>query len=53
MPAKPDPIPRFRTITLRALSANADGFLVELEAREREATCIATLKVGYNRVHGY
>src|SRR5690606_33731873 len=24
-----------------------------LEAREREATGIATLKVGYNRVHGY
>jgi DNA mismatch repair protein MutS len=38
---------------LRQLSENADGFLVELEARERAATGIATLKVGYNRVHGY
>ena len=38
---------------LRTLSTNADGFLVELEARERAATGIATLKVGYNRVHGY
>src|SRR5690606_9291574 len=38
---------------LRQLSSNADRFLVELEAREREATGIATLKVGYNRVHGY
>jgi DNA mismatch repair protein MutS len=35
------------------LSTNADGFLVELEAREKAATGIATLKVGYNRVHGY
>jgi DNA mismatch repair protein MutS len=38
---------------LRRLSQHADQFLVELEAREREATGIATLKVGYNRVHGY
>jgi DNA mismatch repair protein MutS len=38
---------------LRALSQNADRFLVDLEARERERTGIATLKVGYNRVHGY
>lgn len=38
---------------LRRLSENADGFLVELEAREKAATGIATLKVGYNRVHGY
>ncbi|ROO27701.1 DNA mismatch repair protein MutS [Salinisphaera orenii MK-B5] len=38
---------------LRELSANADGFLAELEARERERTGIDTLKVGYNRVHGY
>jgi DNA mismatch repair protein MutS len=37
----------------RAQSTNADQFLVDLEAREREATGIATLKVGYNRVHGY
>ena len=38
---------------LRALSENANGFLLELERRERERTGIATLKVGYNRVHGY
>src|SRR5687768_9210145 len=38
---------------LRRLSSHADQFLVELEARERQASGIATLKVGYNRVHGY
>ncbi|WP_243412248.1 DNA mismatch repair protein MutS [Cognatiluteimonas telluris] len=38
---------------LRALSTHADQFLVDLEARERAASGIATLKVGYNRVHGY
>ncbi|MFS8137491.1 MAG: DNA mismatch repair protein MutS, partial [Thermomonas sp.] len=38
---------------LRQLSGNADQFLIDLEARERAATGIATLKVGYNRVHGY
>jgi len=38
---------------LRRLSTHADQFLVELERREREATGIPTLKVGYNRVHGY
>ncbi|TNJ35115.1 DNA mismatch repair protein MutS [Arenimonas terrae] len=38
---------------LRVLSTNADQFLIDLEARERAATGIATLKVGYNRVHGY
>ncbi|HEX4853892.1 DNA mismatch repair protein MutS [Arenimonas sp.] len=38
---------------LRTLSTNADQFLVDLEAREKAATGIATLKVGYNRVHGY
>ncbi|MFO1515907.1 MAG: DNA mismatch repair protein MutS [Lysobacterales bacterium] len=38
---------------LRALSTNADQYLVDLEARERAASGIATLKVGYNRVHGY
>ncbi len=38
---------------LRQLSTHADQFLVDLEARERERSGIATLKVGYNRVHGY
>ncbi|MBU2677644.1 MAG: DNA mismatch repair protein MutS [Gammaproteobacteria bacterium] len=38
---------------LRAIAENADQYLVDLEARERERTGIATLKLGYNRVHGY
>ena len=38
---------------LRALAANADDFLTRLEIRERERTGVSTLKVGYNRVHGY
>ncbi len=38
---------------LRQLSDNADGFLLDLEKRERERSGIETLKVGYNRVHGY
>jgi DNA mismatch repair protein MutS len=38
---------------LRAIAANADQYLLDLEKREREATGIATLKLGYNRVHGY
>jgi DNA mismatch repair protein MutS len=38
---------------LRALSTEGDRFLAELEARERERTGLPSLKVGYNRVHGY
>ncbi len=38
---------------LRNISTNAGQFLVDLETRERERTGINTLKVGYNRVHGY
>ncbi|MCM2680421.1 DNA mismatch repair protein MutS [Echinimonas agarilytica] len=38
---------------LRALSANASGYLTELEERERERTGIPSLKVGYNKVHGF
>ncbi|ALP53785.1 DNA mismatch repair protein MutS [Candidatus Tenderia electrophaga] len=38
---------------LRGLSDNAGQFLIDLEARERERSGIATLKVAYNRVHGY
>lgn len=38
---------------LRELSENAGDYLVKLETRERERTGINTLKVGYNRVHGY
>jgi len=38
---------------LRAIQENADGFLLELERRERERTGIANLKVQFNRVHGF
>ena len=38
---------------LRNISKNADQFLVDLEQRERERTGINTLKVNYNRVHGF
>ncbi|MFC5435488.1 DNA mismatch repair protein MutS [Rhodanobacter umsongensis] len=38
---------------LRRLSTHADQYLVELEEREKAASGITTLKVGYNRVHGY
>jgi DNA mismatch repair protein MutS len=38
---------------LRQLSSNAGDHLLEIEQRERQATGISTLKVGYNRVHGY
>ena len=38
---------------LRALTQHSADWLARLEARERERTGIATLKVGYNRVHGY
>jgi DNA mismatch repair protein MutS len=38
---------------LRDLSSNAGQFLVDLEVRERERTGLSTLKVGFNRVHGY
>jgi DNA mismatch repair protein MutS len=38
---------------LRALQDNCGAFLVELEARERSRTGIASLKVEYNRVHGF
>jgi len=38
---------------LRNLSKNADQFLIDLEAREKARTGISTLKVSYNRVHGF
>ena len=38
---------------LRGLSEHADQYLVDLESRERERSGIGTLKLGYNRVHGY
>ena len=38
---------------LRALDENCAEFLVEFEARERARTGIGTLRVEYNRVHGF
>ena len=38
---------------LRQLQSNSNDFLLAFEAREKEQTKISTLKVGYNRVHGY
>ena len=38
---------------LRALNTNAGEFLLALEEREKAATGISNLKVGFNRVHGY
>jgi DNA mismatch repair protein MutS len=38
---------------LRTLSSDAGNYLVDLEAREKRRTGLSTLKVGYNRVHGY
>ena len=38
---------------LRGISRNADGYLMDLESRERERTGLPSLKVGFNRVHGY
>jgi len=39
--------------TLRDLSDGATEFLAQLETREKERTGIQTLKVGYNKVHGF
>jgi len=38
---------------LRSLSSSAGEFLNKLEEEEKSRTGISTLKVGYNRVHGY
>ncbi|WP_425584658.1 DNA mismatch repair protein MutS [Viridibacterium curvum] len=38
---------------LRDIQSNCGEFLVALEARERERTGIANLKVEFNRVHGF
>ncbi|MEZ5482246.1 MAG: DNA mismatch repair protein MutS [Porticoccaceae bacterium] len=37
----------------RSLSSNAGQFLVDLEQQEKARTGLSSLKVGYNRVHGY
>jgi len=38
---------------LRGLSENASEFLLQYEQEQKEQTRIPSLKVGYNRVHGY
>jgi DNA mismatch repair protein MutS len=38
---------------LRGINDHCGAYLMELEARERERTGIANLKVEYNRVHGF
>ena len=38
---------------LRNLSQNAGDYLLDLEQREQQRSGLSTLKVGYNRVHGY
>ncbi len=38
---------------LRTLKENAGQYLIDLEQREKARTGITTLKVSYNRVHGY
>ena len=38
---------------LRAIQTNCDGFLLDLEGRERERTGIANLRVQFNKVHGF
>jgi DNA mismatch repair protein MutS len=38
---------------LRNISTHTDGFLLELERRERERSGIPGLKLGYNRVSGF
>jgi DNA mismatch repair protein MutS len=38
---------------LRAISANCDAFLLDLEARERARSAIPNLRVQFNKVHGF
>lgn len=38
---------------LKRISEHSDQYLVDLEARERERSGIANLRLGYNRVQGY
>lgn len=38
---------------LLAISENAGDYLIKLEEQEKSRTGLSTLKVGYNRVHGY
>ena len=38
---------------LRAIQTNCDGFLLDLEEREKARTGIANLRVQFNKVHGF
>lgn len=38
---------------LRNISKSANQFLIELEVNEKKATNLASLKVAFNRIHGY
>jgi DNA mismatch repair protein MutS len=38
---------------LRELSKNSSQFLIDLENKERQETGLSTLKVSYNKIHGY
>ena len=38
---------------LRAIQSNCDGFLLDLEGREKARTGITNLRVQFNRVHGF
>jgi DNA mismatch repair protein MutS len=38
---------------LRAIQDNCDGFLLDLETRERSRSGIANLRVQFNKVHGF
>ncbi len=38
---------------LKNLASNASDFMLKLEQQEKEQTGLSTLKVGYNKVHGF
>ena len=38
---------------LLSINKNAGDYLITMEQKERERTKLSTLKIGYNRVHGY
>jgi DNA mismatch repair protein MutS len=38
---------------LRALSCDHSDYLLKLEQQEKQTTGLSTLKVGYNRIHGF
>ncbi len=38
---------------LRSIQHDGDAYILKIEQQERVATGLSTLKIGYNRVHGY